>query len=772
MKNQKSPNYLFNFKKYLTDRNFPQTMSDLLALFKPAPATPPPFVTAGQAEKPHPEANVKLQTYARPPLDNGRGIHWSPSQYQWGRHEWDKWQKRLREMGIKWVKVNVPPDYNAEAITKRLIDIEVMPVCRFIRKNPTRLGGAIEGSIERLVKLGVRYFETNNEPDADVEWEGYRRPRGWEEIVVKNLIHDANRMANIGAYPAFVAFNCGPTEPRNPIRILLDQPGGKDIFDKGLWVSLHNYGKGRPFNYPNDRIRMFGDPVTAEEWYKQGQPDSWRNKDVDEFVWHNMSREEVNRLRREQKNPNITIMEDITGFRAYEYWNRLITQEGLHSIPIMMTEGGWETGDRLDPFYPEPTAQRASDLNYEMFRFLQGDVEMTINQPDGSVKSAPVPDYLFAVMPWHMGEKEFGLDTSGQWEQGAWFTHWYDQKFGLNGELPIIRMLRDLPSKTRADGPVPPEWAARKGLIPDVPTWDHRLPYLGKGIQVKRNAAATKWTLVSGLWQDKSETNPKQAMPAGYILVKVLDAKGEPISDAKVEIDRGDAVDPILTKAKVDHYLGNYRMTATLGTYTVRVTHQDYPSDEVFNVGLGGELPGSGFDPTSFCFTFQLTGVVDQPKIDTPADEDTATVDGVTPSDGESGVRPEGAVNGAAHLGVKITPVAPRPLCTVSKIHHYTPAERMAAGTLYLDVQTKDGKRAFGAVVLVKDGENRTLRVTIEKPVNEPGGNMPMWPHNTYAIAGVEFKGRHFDSETVIGLQASIPNHGDGHAFLVVLQLG
>lgn len=747
-------------------RQFLNFLAQKIAEGKEAIATqlgsePKPLDTAAPKPVSEEEIRLKLSQYARPPQDNGRGIHWSPSQYQWGKKDWQKWEKRLLELKIKWVKVNVPPDYNAEAITKRLIDIEVMPVCRFIGKNPTRVGGAVEKSIEKLVNLGVRYFETNNEPDADVEWTGYRRPRAWEETVIKNLIYDANRLAKMGAYPAFVAFNCGPNEPRNPIQILLDQPGGRDIFNYGLWVSLHNYGKGRPLNYPNDRVRMFGEPVSAEEWLAQGQPDFWTARDVEEFVWNNMSREEVNRLRLEQKNPNITIMDDITGFRAYEYWNRLITQEGLPSIPIMMTEGGWETGDRLEVFYPRPTAQRASELNLSMYRFVQGDDEMIIHKPDGSVEKLSAPDYLFAVMPWHIGEKEFGADTSGQWEQGAWFTHWHDQKFGLKGELPIIQMLRDLPSRVKTSGPVPPEWGRRKDLRPaTVPEWDSRLAYLGEGIQVKTTLTEPKWSLISGLWQDKNEQNPKLAMPAGYIMVKVLDQKGNPIPDATVAIARKDAVDTIMTKGKVDNYLGNYRMTATLGAYTVSVTHKNYDSDEVRHIGLGGEEPGSNFDPTSFMFTFQLGGIPEEkpaPGPETPQPEP------------EPNPRP-GVENNAEHLGVKISPIT-QPFCTVARIHHYSPQERMARGTLYLDVLNSQGNRAFGAIVLVKTGAQQILRIPIEKPVSEPGGNMPMWPQNSYTITGVEFKGQLISSESVTGLQNNIAGQGDGHSFLVVLQL-
>ncbi len=743
---------------------------------------------------------MKLSEYPRPPADSGRGIHWSPSQYQWGRKDWLKWQKRILELGFKWIKINVPPDYNAEALVKRLIDIEVMPVCRFISKNPTRLGGAVEKSIERLIALGARYFETNNEPDADVEWKGFRRPPHWEEIVIKNLVYDAHRIQSMGGFPAFVAFNPGPTESRNPIEILLDHPDGRQICEQGLWISLHNYGKGRPFNYPNDRVRMFGDPVTEEEWLDQGQPDFWTDAETIEFCWHNMAREQVNQLRAVQKNPNITIMQDKTCFRAYEYWHHLITAAGLDPLPIMMTEGGWETGDRLDPFYPEPTARRASELNLQMFKFIQGDADMTINRPDGSTISTPVPDYLFAVMPWHIGERAFGRDTSGQWEQGAWFTHWYDKKFGLNGELPIINMLRNLPPKTRTDGPVPPEWAKRQAVHPNVPEWDNRLIYLGDGIRVERavvDTDAPKWEVISGLWQDKDELNPVRPLPQGYIMVKVLDENEKPITGAKVVVMRrsdSETVEDIIeTKGWLDEFLGNYRMTATLGTYSLKVIHHDFPSDVIHNLGLGGEFPNSNFDTTSFLFSFKLSGkppaepATETPGIETPTEtpsppdtepptdttETPPPPDTETPTDTAPTPIPTSDTphNDAAGLGVKISPYTPAEICTVESIHHVTDADHLASGMLYADVVDENDRRVFNAVVLLKNQNGQRFRVLIEKPVSEPGGNMPLWPGNTYTVTGIELNDRQIPSDTVSGLQSTIPGHGDGHSFVVIFKL-
>lgn len=733
---------------------------------------------------------MKLSEYPRPPADNGRGIHWSPSQYQWGHSDWLKWQKRILELGFKWIKVNVPPDYNAEALVKRLIDIDVMPVCRFISKNPSRIGGSIEASIGRLIDLGARYFETNNEPDADVEWKGFHRPPHWEEIVINNLVHDAHLIQKMGGFPAFVAFNSSPTESRNPIEILIDHPEGKTICEKGMWVSLHNYGKGRPFNYPNDRVRMFGDPVSEDEWLNQGQPESWSDAETVNFVWHNFNREKVNQLRQAQKDPNITIMKDITGFRAYEYWHTLISEAELSPLPIMMTEGGWETGDRLDAFYPEPTAQRASDLNFQMFKFIQGDVDMTVNLPNGDTESTPVPDYLFAVMPWHIGERAFGFDTSGQWEQGAWFTHWYDKKFNLNGELPIVQMLRDLPSKVRSNGPTPPAWQTRKHLAATVPEWDHRLMYLGDGITIKHiDSDAPYWQVISGLWQDKNELNPIRPLPQGYIMVKVVDENDDPIPNARVEISRGNVTDTIHTKGWLDGFLGNYRMSGTLGTYRLRVSHKDFASDEVIGLGLGGEFPNSNFDMTSFLITFKLTNAtanIDSPPltdpdpldIPTPPPSDTPTPPADVPAPPETPdtsippadvpAPPETSINDAETLGVTITPVVPQEYCEVASIHRVTAADRLAPGTLFADVIDMNGNRVFNAVILLKNQQDERLRLLIEKPLTEPGGNMTMWAHNTYRVTGIEIRGKRLPVETIDGLRANIPNHGDRNSFLIV----
>lgn len=761
---------------------------------------------------------MNLRDYPRPPADNGRGVHWSPSQYQWGRHNWPLWRDRILEMGLKWVKIIVPPDYNADALVKRLVDIDVMPVCRFVSKNPSRLDPSMEATIKRLIDLGARYFETNNEPDADVEWSSGRRPRGWEQLVIENWMNDAHKLIAMGGYPAFVAFNSGPNEPRDPIKILVDRGGGDLLRSGRIWIALHNYGKGRPLNYPNDPVRMFGRPVTEEEYMNQGQPGFWTPEKLKEFVWHNLDRQEINRRRAAQKNPNITIHQDITCFRAYEYWNELVTRQGFPSIPVMMTEGGWETGDKIDDFYPEPTARRASELNLEMFKFVQGDITLDIYQPDGSAVKVKAPDYLLAVMPWHMAEKEFGLDTSGQWEQGAWFTHYRDREFGLNGELPIVQMLRDLPTRVRADGPAPKEWSQRKHMFIDrledgLPKtrWDYRMAYLGSGIEVKRaDPAQAHWRVIEGSWQDVEERLDGYAPPPGYLLVKVLDAGGAPLPNAEVVVSRQGADDLIRTKDETDQYWANYFMSGLLGTYTLEVRHQGLPSDKIINLGKGREDPPLRGDPTSFRFVFQLQRpgaaapgarggvtiaepvvseppvvepeparpVVEEPVVEnttpTPPVAETPVVE-ETPPPPTTPSQPAAPENDAAAFGVTVHPLPSEVFFKVVRVHHLSPEENRGLNNLFLDVLDEQGRRLQGAQVTIQASTGHTFSVGIDKPANEPGGNIPMFLGTTYDVTGVIVAGNTVPTQQVTGFHTNHPSDGQGndrghHSFLVVLQ--
>ena len=95
----------------------------------------------------------------------------------------------------------------------------------------------------------------------------------------------------------------------------------------------------------------------------------------------------------------------------------------------------------------------------------------------------------------------------------------------------------------------------------------------------------------------------------------------------------------------------------------------------------------------------------------------------------------------------------------------------MAPGVLFLDLLNPEGKRQYRSTVLVKDATGQTLRVPIEKPINEPGGNMPMWGNNQYTIVGVIVEGKEIPTQTISNLRSSYPNQDGGISLLLVLQL-
>jgi hypothetical protein len=375
------------------------------------------------------------------------------------------------------------------------------------------------------------------------------------EIVVDNFIIDADIILEEGGQPAVPAFGVGTL--RDPFKQIVER-GRRDILDGGAWAAVHNYCLARPLEYPNDPINMHGEPITEEEWHAIGGVWAW------EMGW-----EAVNKARKELVNPDADIMTDATCFRAFEQLNAYIVRAVGHSIPIMMTEGGYNVGQRAgttagdDPRYPKPTPQATSEMNLEMLKYMQGDRD---------VLGEKVPDYYFAVMPWLIAAQRIGVQAPPAENQGPWFTHKYDQEWGLNGELPLVQMLKDLPSRVRQDGPVPSQWRKPPTLADELgDKWDYRLNYLGAGVklesapvtapEVEVAAVGSYWKLVEAKWLDVEE-----AAGASHIFVKALDAEGEPLENVAFVVSRPDAQDTVMTKGPIDGFWGNYTMYAMLGT--------------------------------------------------------------------------------------------------------------------------------------------------------------------------------------------------------------
>ncbi|NOX61411.1 MAG: carboxypeptidase regulatory-like domain-containing protein [Chloroflexi bacterium] len=391
-------------------------------------------------------APLALSDYPRPPEDNGRGVHWSASVYHPSGSDLQYWIDELKAMQIKWVKVLDDSGGSSLELCQTLLANGIMPIVRMYRErpNPGRISGREMDAIRRLIDAGVRYFETNNEPDLPAEWQNNHKPPNWLEIVVDNFIFDADFILDAGGYPALPAM--GPGSKDNAIALVVEK-GRKDIFERGAWVAIHNYTLNHPLDYPDDPVNQEGRPLTQEEYdyYKRWQyshltPEEAEKHGVSRsdyikfqnWAWDGRTLEEINRLREEKKNPGQTIFDDANCFRAYEFFGNLIFDTLGFYVPVMSTEGGPVVGWGDDKRYPKVNPTTQAEWQLEICRFMQDEA----------------PEWYFTCCTWLLASRPLG-DWNPTWDQMSWYTHVWDLQFGLDGQLPIVQLLKDAPANIR-----------------------------------------------------------------------------------------------------------------------------------------------------------------------------------------------------------------------------------------------------------------------------------------------------------------------------------
>ncbi len=408
-----------------------------------------------------------LSEYPRPPEDNGRGVHWSASVYHPTGADLQFWIDELKAMQIKWVKLLDDGGGSSIELCQALLDNGIMPVVRVYRErpNPGRLGGREIDAIERLIQVGVRYFETNNEPDLPAEWENNHRPENWLDIVVENFIYDADAIQAMGGLPAFPAM--GPGNKANGLAKVVER-GRIDIFEKGAWLAIHNYTLNHPLDYPNDPVNQEGKPLTQVEYERlaawQYSHLTWEEiqalglpitrEDYDKFnrwAWDGRTLEEINAVRQANKNPGATVFDDANCFRGWELFGHYMNETlGFH-VPIISTEGGPVVGWGDDNRYAKVNPTTQADWQMQIVRFLQEEA----------------PPWYFTVCTWLLASIPMG-DFNPAWDQMSWFTHAWDLQFGLDGQLPIVQILKDTPARIRHELRPQNDAAAVSGLVTDA----------------------------------------------------------------------------------------------------------------------------------------------------------------------------------------------------------------------------------------------------------------------------------------------------------------
>lgn len=365
---------------------------------------------------------MELNDYPRPANDTGIGIHWTvgyAAAVGMAKIR-DFWIPELKAMGVKWVKV-----FNHDGaldFCELLLAEGFMPIVRLYRPapNPGRLGVKELVHLDALIRIGVRYFEFNNEPDLDAEWKGGRVPVNGLELTVENTIAALEVILERGGMPAIPALANGS---RWDLVGRIVAAGRRDLFDGPVWQAIHNYTQNRPLDYPYDIGNQEGGAFT-DRFYRAVAAEPWQSD-----AWRGRTLAEVNRLRYDRRNPGATVADDHACWLAYEHFDTLNRKHLGRSIPILSTECGYIVGEDSDPRYPATTPDLHMAQTLEACRIMMGT----------SQRFKHAPDYYFCTAFWLLANEQLG-STSNWWEGQAWYSdRWPD------GALPIVRALQAEP---------------------------------------------------------------------------------------------------------------------------------------------------------------------------------------------------------------------------------------------------------------------------------------------------------------------------------------
>ena len=143
-------------------------------------------------------------------------------------------------------------------------------------------------------------------------------------------------------------------------------------------------------------------------------------------------------------------------------------------------------------------------------------------------------------------------------------------------------------------------------------------------------------------------------------------------------------------------------------------------------------------------------------------------------------------VNDAISYGVAVTPAAAMPgapYWQATRIHHLTPEENGSKHHLYLDVvdpalisaANPIGRVRGARLKITWDGGEQTVEV--DKPLNEPGANFPMWAGQVCSVVALGLPGQELPSDQVVGLHTGHPDEPPGntlfqHSFQITFQRG
>lgn len=364
-----------------------------------------------------------ISAYPRPRDDNGRGIHWSPTNQSQPRQMVDYFLQELREMHIKWVKLlqDDQPDLTHSYLIEQLVANDIEPVLR-IYKPFNEPYEHLSELVPKAKEEGVHYFELFTELNIAGPSGGWREgePISTERIVDLWILA-AREIHAAGGHPGLPSLAPGGTiDDMAFLSRFLDglRARGQTGLLPGAWIPLHNYFLNHPLGYPADPVNVHDVPLTEEEIGERGL--------TPEQVGTINHARHIAKLPREQGGFWVgnTIHEDSNSFRKFEAYADIFYRRFGYYLPIIGTEGGAVIGAAEDPRYPPVREEDVTTLTLGAYHAMIDDA----------------PSYFFAHTPWLIANRAGG-HIDERFEQAAW----YKDREGTT--LPVVQALKADPRR-------------------------------------------------------------------------------------------------------------------------------------------------------------------------------------------------------------------------------------------------------------------------------------------------------------------------------------
>ena len=289
-------------------------------------------------------------------------------------------------MGVKWVKIGNHD--GAIDFAELLLSEGIMPIVRIFHPSPNP--GVLDVHelvhLDAFIRVGVRYFEFNSEPDKDSEWKGGRVPANGLDLVVEHTIANMETILERGGMPGDsralqrLPLGSGGQDRRHVAGAISSTgPSGRrstTIRRIDLWIirMISAIRKAQPI--PIASITPSHRRVAAK---MPGAVDRWQRST--DCAWN-------------AANPGSTIMDDHACWLAYEYFDarnrRTPGPQHPHSFHRVRLLGG--RGCRR-PRYPATSPDLHMAQTLEACRVMMGT----------SQRFASAPDYYFCTAFWLMG---------------------------------------------------------------------------------------------------------------------------------------------------------------------------------------------------------------------------------------------------------------------------------------------------------------------------------------------------------------------------------